>query len=91
MNETTFRVMLTSKGFPEPSVIEREANLVTTDHVHDYTACALILDGEISVVTAERTTVWARRYLYPRKRYHPPRGIRSAGRAPVVQQPRALR
>ena len=56
MNETTFRVMLTSKGFPEPSVIEREADLVTTDHVHDFTACALILDGEISVVTAERTT-----------------------------------
>jgi len=48
--------MLTSKGFPEPSVIEREANLVTTDHVHDYTACALILDGEISVVTADGTT-----------------------------------
>ena len=55
MNETTFRVMLASKGFPEPAVIEREANLVTTDHVHDFTACALILDGEISVVTAERT------------------------------------
>ncbi|MBK6660783.1 MAG: AraC family ligand binding domain-containing protein [Proteobacteria bacterium] len=56
MNEATFRVMLASKGFPEPTVIEREANLVTTDHVHDYTACALILDGQISVVTADRTT-----------------------------------
>lgn len=56
MNEATFRVMLASKGFPEPTVIEREANLVTSDHVHDYTACALILDGQISVVTADRTT-----------------------------------
>ena len=56
MNEVTFRVMLASKGFPEPAVIEREAKLVTTDHVHDYSACALILDGEISVVTADRTT-----------------------------------
>lgn len=56
MNETTFRVMLTSTGFPEPAVIEREANLATTDHVHDYSACALILDGEISVVTADGTT-----------------------------------
>jgi quercetin dioxygenase-like cupin family protein len=56
MNEATFRVMLASKGFPEPTVIEREANLVTTDHVHDYTACALILDGQISVVTADGTT-----------------------------------
>lgn len=56
MNEATFRVMLASKGFPEPTVIEREANLVTSDHVHDYTACALILDGRISVVTADRTT-----------------------------------
>lgn len=56
MNETAFRDMLTSRGFPEPSVIEREANLVTTDHVHDYTACALILDGQISVVTADGTT-----------------------------------
>ncbi len=53
MNETTFRVMLASKGFPEPAVIERDANLVTTDHVHDYSASALILDGEISVVTAQ--------------------------------------
>lgn len=56
MNETEFLAMLSSQGFPEPSIIEREANLVTTDHVHDYTACALILDGRISVVTAERTT-----------------------------------
>jgi quercetin dioxygenase-like cupin family protein len=56
MNETTFRVMLASKGFPEPAVIEREANLVTIDHVHDYAAYALILDGRISVVTATGTT-----------------------------------
>lgn len=56
MNETTFRVMLTSTGFPEPAVIKREANLATTDHMHDYSACALILDGEISVVTADGTT-----------------------------------
>ena len=56
MNEATFRVMLASTGFPDPTVIEREANLVTADHVHHYTACALILDGQISVVTADRTT-----------------------------------
>ena len=56
MNETTFRIMLTSKGFPEPAVIEREANLATTDHVHDFSVCALILDGKISVVTADGTT-----------------------------------
>ncbi len=56
MNETTFRVMLASKGFPAPAVIEREANLVTSDHSHEYSACALILDGEISVVTGQGTT-----------------------------------
>lgn len=56
MNETPFREMLASQGYPEPSVIEREADLVTSDHVHDYSACALILDGRISVVTADATT-----------------------------------
>jgi quercetin dioxygenase-like cupin family protein len=55
MNEVSFREMLAANGFPEPTIVEREANLITTDHVHDYTASALILDGEISVVTATGT------------------------------------
>jgi hypothetical protein len=56
MNEDTFRVMLASQGFPAPTIIERDANLVTTDHVHEFSASALILDGEISVVTATGTS-----------------------------------
>ena len=56
MNESNFRERLVNEGFPEPSIIERESNLVTTDHTHQYTATALILAGEISVVTASGTT-----------------------------------
>jgi quercetin dioxygenase-like cupin family protein len=56
MNEVSFREMLAANGFPEPSIVEREAHLVTSDHVHEFTASALILDGEISVVTATGTS-----------------------------------
>ena len=56
MNEAAFRESLARERFPAPTVIEREANLATTDHVHEYSASALILDGQISVVTADGTT-----------------------------------
>ena len=56
MNEVTFRVMLASQGFPEPVMVERDANLVTTDHSHEFSVSALVLEGEISVVTATDTT-----------------------------------
>ena len=56
MNEVTFRVMLASQGFPEPMMAERDANLVTTDHSHEFSVSALVLEGEISVVTATGTT-----------------------------------
>lgn len=56
MNEVSFRESLATQGFPEPTIIERDANLVTTDHTHEYSASALILAGEISVVTATGTT-----------------------------------
>ena len=42
MNEVNFREMLATQGFPEPTIVERDANLVTTDHVHEFTASALI-------------------------------------------------
>ena len=56
MNEVSFRETLAAQGFPEPTIVERDANLVTTDHVHEFTASALILAGEISVVTATGTS-----------------------------------
>ncbi len=56
MNEVTFRVMVASQGFPEPTIAERDANLVTTDHSHEFSVSALVLAGEISVVTATGTT-----------------------------------
>ena len=60
MNEVTFRVMLASQGFPEPVMVERDANLVTTDHSHEFSVSALVLEGEISVVTATGTTTTCR-------------------------------
>lgn len=56
MTEAEFRQQLKANGFPEPEILEREGNLTNDDHSHDFTACALILEGEISVITAEGTT-----------------------------------
>jgi len=56
MTEEQFRAQLVSQGFTDIEVLEREANLSNDDHTHDFTASALILDGEISVTTAEGTT-----------------------------------
>jgi quercetin dioxygenase-like cupin family protein len=56
MNEIEFRTQLKQQGFDEPEVLQREANLTNAEHTHDFTASALVLDGEVSVISASGTT-----------------------------------
>ncbi len=56
MNEAQFRQQLRQQGYDEPEVLERPANLSNDEHCHDFSASALILAGEISVITASGTT-----------------------------------
>lgn len=55
MNEQAFRHQLEQDGYDEPVELVREANLENDDHTHDFSASALILDGEVNVITAEGT------------------------------------
>ena len=52
MTETEFRVMLASAGFDTVVLVEREPGSLDT-HTHPFEARALIIDGEISIVSAK--------------------------------------
>ena len=56
MDEATFRAELAAEGFPEPQLVERSSDDMPSEHTHEFTATALILAGEFSVVTRDRTT-----------------------------------
>ena len=57
MDETAFRQRLQRDGYGEPELFEREANLRNDMHTHEFSACALVIEGEVSVVTETgRTT-----------------------------------
>ncbi len=53
MNEAEFRAELQRRGYGEPEVAERPANLVNEPHVHEFSASALILEGEVTLTTAD--------------------------------------
>lgn len=55
MTEQEFRATLERDGFEVTEVV-READLENDDHTHEFEARALVLDGEISVITADKTT-----------------------------------
>lgn len=56
MDEQTFRKTLSDRGYEAPEFVEREANLTNEPHTHDFTACALVLEGTVSVITDDGTT-----------------------------------
>jgi quercetin dioxygenase-like cupin family protein len=56
MDEATFRAKLAAEGFPEPQLVEKSPADMPSEHAHDFTATALILAGEFSVVTRDGTT-----------------------------------
>lgn len=50
MTETEFRTLLASEGFDAVVLVEREPGSLDT-HTHPFEARALILDGEITLVS----------------------------------------
>jgi len=56
MNESEFRAALKSGGYTEPELVERPGGLTNEDHTHEFSAFALVLDGEITVRTATGAT-----------------------------------
>jgi quercetin dioxygenase-like cupin family protein len=49
MNADSFHKIVTSEGFCEPVVVEREADGFVDVHTHPFKAKALILDGFIEI------------------------------------------
>ncbi|MGR8919843.1 MAG: cupin domain-containing protein [Gammaproteobacteria bacterium] len=56
MNESDYRAHLAREGYGEPEELSRPAGLTNDEHSHDFSACALVLEGELSVVTADAET-----------------------------------
>lgn len=56
MQEAEYRARLAQGGYAEAQRIEWAANTVNDTHTHDFGAFLLVLDGEITVATADRTT-----------------------------------
>ena len=57
MNEQEFKQAVIKLGFSEPERFVREANLFNAEHTHEFDVEAYILDGELSVTTADGTSV----------------------------------
>ena len=55
MTETEFRHLLASAGFETVVMVEREPGSLDT-HTHPFEARALILDGEITIVSEQGET-----------------------------------
>ena len=58
MDEARFRADLLAKGYGEPSEVSKPGGLFVDDHSHDIDARGLILEGELSMTTAEGTTIY---------------------------------
>lgn len=54
MTETEFRQQLAAQGFETFVIVEREANGALDEHSHPFEARALILDGDITIVSSGR-------------------------------------
>jgi quercetin dioxygenase-like cupin family protein len=52
MEEATFRETLQEQGYDAPSVVELDADKFVTDHAHEFSAYALIVEGQFTVTTA---------------------------------------
>lgn len=55
MQESEFRAKLKAGGYADARLVEWEPNTVNDTHTHDFDASVLVLDGEITVVTADDT------------------------------------
>ena len=53
MNEAQFRRQLQEQGYGEAKLLEFEPNSVNDMHTHDFSAFALVLSGEFTLVTED--------------------------------------
>ena len=53
MDEAQFRQQLQEQGYSEAQSVEFEANLASDMHTHDFSAFALVLSGEFTLVTED--------------------------------------
>lgn len=56
MDQNAFTKHLAARGYNEAEVLEREANFSNEDHVHEFSVAALVVDGELTVTTADGVT-----------------------------------
>lgn len=57
MNEQEFLELAKASGFSQPERLSREANLYNAEHTHEFDVEAFIVEGELSVTTADGVTV----------------------------------
>ena len=56
MNEQSFRARVKDEGYGEPVLLEWDAGLLNESHSHDFDATILVIEGEITVTCADRTS-----------------------------------
>ena len=56
MDEKAFRAAREAEGYTQFAVVEWEPGRVNETHTHDFTASAFLLDGRITVETADEST-----------------------------------
>ena len=59
MNSEEFAQTLAREGFEPPVTVKRDAGGMLGDHTHPFEAKALILSGEIRIVTAQAQRVYS--------------------------------
>lgn len=58
MNSNDFAAMLADEGFPAGVLVEREPNGKMDEHSHPFEAKALVVDGEVRLLTADGERVY---------------------------------
>lgn len=58
MKSDEFAALLADEGFPAGVLVAREANAKTDEHSHPFEAKALIVEGEIRLMTADGERVY---------------------------------
>ncbi|MEQ9640911.1 MAG: cupin domain-containing protein [Alphaproteobacteria bacterium] len=56
MDQQAFKAAREAEGYTEFAVREWAAGTVNDDHTHDFSASALVLDGELTIECADGTT-----------------------------------
>jgi quercetin dioxygenase-like cupin family protein len=82
MEREAFIDSLKADGFAEPVLVERAPDTGLDDHAHPFEARALILDGQITIVTGDGARVYLPGDVFHLRRDEPhvesygPQGVR---------------